>query len=144
MGSKRVFNLRCQDPQAYDTWMVKLKHSIFSSNGFKKKLSMNMYIEDMSNYFDYWRFLRITEDAFIRQAEVGDLILCSTKKKVNIPRRQEVLRSQTMVQHLCLVVKLQTGVPEKKKDEVFIIRVGNNLDQGIVIQSWEEFRIYKT
>ena len=49
-----------------------------------------------------------------------------------------------MAQHLCLVVKLQTGVPEKKKDEVFIIRVGNNLDQGIVIQSWEEFRIYKT
>ena len=33
-----------------------------------------------------------------------------------------------MAQHLCLVVKLQTGVPEKKKDEVFIIRVGNNLD----------------
>jgi hypothetical protein len=73
--------------------MVKLKHSIFSSNGYKKKLSMNMYIEDMSKFFDYWRFLRIPEDAFIRQAEVGDLILCSSKNKLNIPRRQEVQRS---------------------------------------------------
>lgn len=48
-----------------------------------------------------------------------------------------------MVQHLCLVVKLETGVPSKKKDEVFIIRIGTSLDQGVVIQSWEEFRIYK-
>lgn len=105
---------------------------------------MNLYIEDMSKFFDYWRFLRITEDAFIKQAEVGDLILCSSKNKVNIPRvRQEVQRGQTMVQHLCLVVKLETGVPSKKKDEVFIIRIGTSLDQGVVIQSWEEFRIYK-
>jgi hypothetical protein len=41
------------------------------------------------------------------------------------------------------VLKLQTGVPEKIQDEVFIVRVGKSFDQGIIIQSWEEFRVYK-
>ena len=106
VGCKRVFNLRCQDQSSYDLWVLKLKHSIYLSNGYKKKLSMDRYIEDISKYFDYWRFLRITEDAFIKQAEVGDIILCSKISKMAMPRRQDMKISKTFVDTVCLVVKL--------------------------------------
>ena len=48
--------------------------------GTLKKLSLDKYKDDISNKFDFWRFLRIDEEAFLLQAEVGDLILCRSKK----------------------------------------------------------------
>ena len=121
-----------------------MRHSIFSSNGFKKELSLDTYKEDVSKFFDFWRFLRISEDAFIKQAEVGDIILCQSKsKKIKGMMAPIGGGSSAVVDKVCLVVKLQTGVPEKIKDEVHVIRVGNTLDHGIVLQSWEDFRVHK-
>mmetsp|Transcript_2852 Transcript_2852/g.4862 ORF Transcript_2852/g.4862 Transcript_2852/m.4862 type:complete len:162 (+) Transcript_2852:286-771(+) len=64
VGSNRVFNLRCAEKRDFDTWRYRLNHSISISAGFKKKLSLKFYIEDISKFFDFWRFLRIPEDAF--------------------------------------------------------------------------------
>jgi len=41
---------------------------------------MDLYKEEINKYFDFWRYLRISEDAFKYNAEVGDLILCMSKK----------------------------------------------------------------
>lgn len=45
---------------------------------------MDIYKNDMSKYFDFWRFHRIDEEGFQNLAEVGDLILCQSKKKFKI------------------------------------------------------------
>jgi len=43
---------------------------------------MDKYKDDISSKFDFWRFLRIDEETFLHQAEVGDLLLCRSKKSV--------------------------------------------------------------
>jgi len=47
-----------------------------------KELSLDKYKDDISNWFDFWRFLRIDEIGFKDQAEVGDLVLSRSKKKL--------------------------------------------------------------
>jgi len=60
---------------------------------------MNIYKDDISRYFDFWRFLRIDENMFKYQAEVGDLILCQSKK-------QFAIKGVRGVDKICLVIKL--------------------------------------
>ena len=42
-GSKRVFNLKCENKTEYDEWVSKLKHSIKTSLGLQKELKMDFY-----------------------------------------------------------------------------------------------------
>lgn len=97
---------------------------------------MDIYKKDMSKHFDFWRFHRVDEAGFQNVAEVGDLILCQSKKKF-------VIGTGPSVDRICMVVKLQS---EQKPDEteLYILRVGTSLAAGIVLQPWEDFRIYKT
>jgi len=138
-GSNRIFHLRCNTKDSYEIWKEKLQHSIGESAGKNKKLTMDMYKEEINQYFDFWRYLRISEDAFKFQAEVGDLILCISKKSFG----------KGVVDKLCIVVKLDTGnnndcLKGTDTNELFVLRVGMSMDQGIVLQSWDEFRIYKS
>lgn len=64
MGSTRVFNLKCSDQDSFEVWQKKLRHSINSSIGKLKGLTMSTYQDDISKYFDFWRFLRIDETIF--------------------------------------------------------------------------------
>ena len=90
----------------------------------------------MSKHFDFWRFHRIDEEGFANVAEVGDLILCQSKKKFK-------LGTGPSVDRICMVVKLQS---EQKPDEteLYVLRVGTSLAAGIVLQPWDDFRIFKT
>ena len=69
--------------------------------------------------------MRISEDAFKYQAEVGDLILCMSKKSFG----------KKDVDKACIVVRLDTGGGNENgtgratdKDELFVLRVGNSLE----------------
>jgi len=80
-GSGRIFYLRCHNKESYEIWKTKLKHSIDRSTGSKKELNAKIYEENFNTYFNFWRFLRITEKALNYQADTGDLILCKAKEK---------------------------------------------------------------
>lgn len=97
---------------------------------------MDIYKKDMSKHFDFWRFHRVDEEGFQNVAEVGDLILCQSKKKFK-------LGTGPSVDRICMVVKLQS---EQKPDEteLYVLRVGTSLAAGIVLQPWDDFRIFKT
>lgn len=79
-GSNRVFNLRCSKIDQYLAWIRRFHHTIGTSNGVIKELKISRYTNDVSKYFDFWRFLRIDEIGFKDIAEVGDIILCKSKK----------------------------------------------------------------
>ncbi len=120
-----MFNLKAQSKDDFEMWKQKLSHSISHSMGSKKQLSMKDYEHDITKYFDFWRFLRLSEDAFKQVAEVGDIILCQTKKF------QLKQSGSANADKICLVVKLTTE--EKKNEELFILRVGNSLQQPMVL-----------
>ena len=63
-GSDRVFYLRARLQDSYDTWKRKITHSVESSNGVLKDLTIDTYSEDVENSFKFWRFMRISEEAF--------------------------------------------------------------------------------
>ena len=65
-------------------WKKRLNHSIDHSIGKKKNLAMNAYLSDISDIFEFWRFLRIPEPMMVEQAELGDIIICLSKKKFAI------------------------------------------------------------
>ena len=136
MGSKRVFNMRCSDQETFTIWQLKLRHSINSSIGKLKGLTLEQYQDDVSKFFEFWRFLRIDENMFKYQAEVGDLILCKSKKSI-------LLKGSKGIDKICLVMKLQSDGDNFNKSELFVLRVGTSLSHPIVLQSWEEFRIHK-
>jgi hypothetical protein len=83
-GSKRVFNMRCTSQEQFQLWQRKLRYTINSSIGKLKELTIESYKDDISNKFDFWRFLRIDEKNFLLQAEVGDLLLCRNKKSMGL------------------------------------------------------------
>ena len=63
-GSDRIFYLRASNKEKYDTWKRKITHSVTSSNGVLKDLTIDTYSEDVENSFKFWRFMRISEEAF--------------------------------------------------------------------------------
>lgn len=135
MGSNRVFNLRCANDIEYNIWIKKLNYSINSSLGKQKKLTMELYKDDINNWFDFWRFLRINEKNFVQQAEIGDLILCQSKRKI-------ALTQEPVFDKICLLVKLQEE--NQIEAELYVLRVGPSLNHPLVLQKWEEFRIFRT
>lgn len=81
-------------------WQRRLRHSINSSIGKLKQLSLDKYKDDISNWFDFWRFLRIDEIGFLQQAEVGDIVLSSVKKKFQVGQKPTIDK-------VGMIVKLQ-------------------------------------
>lgn len=83
MGSNRVFNLKCSENSDFVTWKRKLGHSINTSLGKIKEIKLDRYKSDISSQFEYWRYLRVPEVLLEKEAEIGDLVLCQSKKKVS-------------------------------------------------------------
>jgi len=98
---------------------------------------MKLYTNDISKYFDFWRFLRLSEESLKYTAESGDLLLCQTKKRLVMGG------GSGNVDKICLVVKLVCEFDESE-EEIFILRVGHNFEQPMILQSWDEFRVYKS
>ena len=48
--------------QCYVEWRRKLTHTIDRSIGKIKNLHMGLYKDDINRVFDFWRFLRISEE----------------------------------------------------------------------------------
>ena len=64
-GSDRIFKLRVRNDDDYSVWKRKIEHSISHSNGRQKDLSVGDYSKDVENSFKFWRFMRISEEAFL-------------------------------------------------------------------------------
>lgn len=138
MGSNRVFNLRFQDEKSFKEWQRKLRHSINTSLGKIKELRLDNYKDDINAKFEFWRFLRMHEDNFAHQAEVGDLILFATKKKLKLGAHLGVAPQPDRVG---IVIKLNT---DDKHSEIYILRAGDSFNRPLILQSWNDFRIIKT
>ena len=132
-GCSRIFHLRCQKQESYMDWKTKLQDSIGLSNGKNQGLSMSLYKDDLKKDHEFWRNLRIQENLFKEEAQVGDLILCLTKNGRD-------------VEQLFLLVQLDTGNQRgsMKSNDLFVLRIGSSLDSGIILQLWSEFRIYRS
>ena len=64
----------------------------------------------------------------MEQAEVGDLILCQTKRKnTTLSRPSRISHSNPYVDKIALVVKLQTDIQEEK-NEIYVMRVGTEIE----------------
>ena len=71
---------------------------------------MTKYKADVNKNIDFWRFLRIPEEILVEQAEVGDVILCQSKRKNTLPRASRVSQSNPLIDKIALIVKLQTDI----------------------------------
>lgn len=86
-GSTRIFELKAPNMADFLMWQGKLQHAIDLSLGKIKGLSLVDYSDDINQLFEFWRFLRVPENIFIAQADVGDIILCLQKKKFSLANR---------------------------------------------------------
>ena len=77
-------------------------------------------MNDINKSFDFCRFLRIQENVFLDQVQIGDIILCYQKKKLTNTNIQQAL------ENVVLTVRLVNEI--NNKSEVYIIRIGNNLN----------------
>ena len=137
MGSERIFNLKCSSQDNYMIWQKRLRHSIKSSLGKIKEIRLDKYRDDVSKHFDYWRFLRIDEQSFSEEAEIGDLILCQSKKKLVLGQNKEANK-------VAMVVKIHSDVNATDKSELYVLRVGTDPNQPIILQSWQDFRLFRS
>ena len=60
-----------------------------------------------------------------------------------MPRGPRTSQSNPSVDKIALIVKLQTDHKDAK-NEIYVMRVGTDIDNGIILQTWDDFRIYKS
>lgn len=144
LGSKRCFALKFQNQAEFEIWQAKLNHSIDRSSGKQKELSLGDYTDDVNQLFEFWRFLRVPEALFLAQADIGDIILCLQKKKFSLSNRLQA------IEEICLILKLDTDVDnfgggqKQNESELYVLRAGTTKQQAVILQKWEDFRIYKS
>lgn len=125
-------------------WQGKLHHSIDKSMGKLQGLSLISYTDDVNQLFEFWRFLRVPEGLFLAQADVGDIILCLQKKKFSLSNRLQA------IEEICLLIKLDTdegnfgGNQGPSQSELYVLRAGSTKQEAVILQKWEDFRIYKS
>lgn len=125
-----MFYLKAHNYLDYVKWKDNLSYTISQSNGFLKKLSMELYLEDIGKVFEFWRFMRITEQSFLLQAEVGDMLLCQKSGGQGLTG---------VVDMVGIVIKMLNETTNT--EDVFILRHGSSVMSPIVLQTWLEFRI---
>lgn len=81
LGIDRKFILKCYNEKEWNLWKERLDYAINTSIGKKKKLTFQTYENDISNLFDFWRFLRLPELSFMEIANTGDLLIGVYAKK---------------------------------------------------------------
>eukprot|EP00347_Sterkiella_histriomuscorum_P016113 403354443 len=75
-GISRIFKLKCQEHSDYIMWTEALQLVIKSSKGYLNKL----FIDEKNLSVKSWRFDRIDEKAFLKTADVGDILLFRGRK----------------------------------------------------------------
>ena len=108
--------------------------------GLTKNLTMNNYKDDISKTFTFWRYLNLLENMINDQAEVGDLLLCKMKKKSIIPGQGNSQNRQ--IDKVCILIKIQTEL-SNEEGELYVIRTGDSNKFEMIIETWDEFLIYK-
>lgn len=83
---------------------------------------MEKYNDDIGTRFEFWRFLRIPEANFVEETEVGDLILCMTKKKLKLGGVQP--------DRIGILVKM--NAQNNDKPELFVLKAGDSFQRPIV------------
>jgi hypothetical protein len=112
--------------------------------GKLKGLSLSDYTDDVNQLFEFWRFLRVPEALLLAQADVGDIVLCLQKKKFSLSNRLQA------IEEICLLIKLDTedsafgGGADPSQSELYVLRAGSTKQQAVVLQKWDDFRIYKS
>lgn len=86
---------------------------------------MDMYAKDIAKNVEFWRFLRIGESELDHVAEVGDLLLCETNKKYG-------KTTDHTIDQICIFIRLQSEGTVQNKTELFVLRVGKSLANGIM------------
>ena len=76
-----MFRFRLRNDEDYQGWKQNLEKVISKSNGALKDLKLEDCMDQVESGYKFWRFFRLSEDSFIDQAETGDVILCSNKKR---------------------------------------------------------------
>lgn len=142
MGSNRVFVMRSSNTHQYQQWVENLKFSIDSSIGAKLKISLESYryTDEEKQTFKFHRFLRMLEDVFLDQAETGDLLLCSNKKKFSIQQ----MKKPSHVDRVFVIFKLNEANNQailSERDKLHILRICG-VRKGIVLEKWSDFKIY--
>lgn len=90
--------------------------------------------------FKWWRFLRILEDVFLDQAETGDLLLCSNKKKFSM----KSMKTPSHVDRVFVIFKLEEAndqVIVSEHDKIHILRICAKR-KGIILEKWSDFKVY--
>ena len=87
---------------------------------------MDMYAKDIAKNVEFWRFLRIGESELDHVAEVGDLLLCETFKKYGKTSTDHT------IDQICIFIRLQSDGTTGSKTELFVLRVGKSLANGIM------------
>jgi hypothetical protein len=140
-GSDRVFNLRATNQDSYETWKKKITHSVKSSNGVLKDLTIASYSEDFENSFKFWRFMRINEEAFHQQAETGDILVCSNKS-TNIPIIKSIGGNGAEYQDVVAVYVIIKLNVEGDANNLRVIRPGTS-EEGVMLDDWDQFKLFK-
>ena len=88
------------------------------------KISLRSYqltnAEEQS--FKFWRFLRVLEDVFLDQAETGDIVLCSNKKKFSLQQ----MKKPCHVERVFVIFRLNAANDEdilSERERVYILRI---------------------
>lgn len=83
---------------------------------------MENYKKDINKLFDFWRFLRISENSVIEQAETGDIVLgLQCKKSMGKVSNIKII-------HVCLIIRIDEQSIEKKEDmsQIYVVRSGEH------------------
>lgn len=88
-GSDRVFYFKTKDPTHYVDWKKALINNIDNSVGKFKNLTLDSY-KQYSKSFKFWRFIRLSEEEFLDQVQVCDLLLCIRKNTKDTPGAHKI------------------------------------------------------
>lgn len=116
-------------------WRKKLTHSINTSLGKLKEIKLDTYKNDISTQYEYWRFLRVQEHILEDEAEIGDLVLCQTKKKFTM--------GSPGIDKIGIIVKLNLD-QNSSVSEMYILTAGDTVQNPIYFLPWNQFRIEKS
>ena len=121
----RIFRFRLRTCCDYEGWRENLERVIKNSNGAQRNIEFSDCMKQVESGYKFWKFVRISEESFLEQAETGDIILCSNKKAFK----------DLHVDRVYILIRLISGL--------HVLRPAENFENGVLIETWEKFQRYK-
>ncbi|CDW88955.1 ph domain-containing protein [Stylonychia lemnae] len=128
-GVSRVFKFRCKSVDDLNIWIYRLMKTVERSRGYMLKLG----IDEKQLSLKSWRFDRISEEQFLRQADIGDVLLFRGNNfgaKITRGFTQSKFgktidnKLHSLVDHVALILKF-----DAEPDELFFLDATSNLIQ---------------